>query len=115
MRHLSVFCTNRITFTLQLNFIKSSPFFDLFLLHSYNTYYVRVGGAAPTEDNANGYIATTFTVGGDVEPILVGDANGDTAITALDCSEIFKYIGKMSVTNVGTEIEPGSLGEKPVE
>lgn len=43
------------------------------------TYYVRVGGAAPTEDNANGYIATTFKVGEEPAGRTKGDVVGTTA------------------------------------
>ena len=69
------------------------------------TYYVRVGGAAPTTDNANGYIDTTFTVGSTEKPkVLIGSADGDTSVTANDCTEIFKYInGKIGTIRTDAE------------
>jgi hypothetical protein len=59
------------------------------------TYYVRIGGAEVGQDNPNGFIATTFTVGGTSQSVLVGDVNGDESITASDATEIFKNIALM--------------------
>ena len=70
-----------------IKFHQIFTFFRPFLLHSYNTYYVRVGG------NADGYIDTTFTVGS-TDPEnpyanstrLLGDVDGNNVLTGLDAS-----------------------------
>ena len=63
------------------------------------TYYVRVGGAAPTEDNANGYIDTTFTVGStggeDVPETfckMIGDFNADDDVTSTDVTFMLRCL-----------------------
>ena len=56
-----------------IKFQQIFTFFRPFLLHSYNTYYVRVGG------NADGYIDTTFTVGSTDTGRAKGDIVGTNA------------------------------------
>jgi len=56
------------------------------------TYFVRIGGAEVGQDNPNGFIATTFTVGSTKPDVLIGDVDGDKAITSFDYSEVAKYI-----------------------
>ena len=71
-----------------IKFHQIFTFFRPFLLHSYNTYYVRVGG------NADGYIDTTFTVGEDLDnPYAnstrkLGDIDGNNVLTGADASAI---------------------------
>ena len=71
-----------------IKFHQIFTFFRPFSLHSYNTYYVRVGG------NADGYIDTTFTVGeepagrakGDVVGSIAGDINIDDVVAVVQIS-----------------------------
>lgn len=65
------------------------------------TYYVRIGGAS------TGFVSGKFTVPGgtttDPDPkqkVLAGDANGDGSITAADCSEMYKFIGRVASNQI---------------
>ena len=57
-----------------IKFHQIFTFFRPFLLHSYNTYYVRVGGAAVSTSNPKGYISTQFEV-------AAPDAGNDVEVT----------------------------------
>ena len=63
-------------------------------------YFVRVGGANVSESNPNGFVATTMTINdaGEVDQVLIGDANGDGKITSADCTEIVKNIAEFEST-----------------
>lgn len=60
------------------------------------TYYVRLGGADVSAENEKGFVATTFTVGGEAPQVFIGDVDGDKDITAVDCSETAKSVIHMS-------------------
>lgn len=77
-----------------IKFHQIFTFFRPFSLHSYNTYYVRVGGAAVSTSNPKGYISTEFTVGD--TKVLIGDVDGVGGVDIQDASEVAKCCAHLS-------------------
>lgn len=76
------------------------------------TYEVRIGGDGSVRWG-------TFTVAGEdsgsEDKVLIGDADGDGYVAALDYAEIAKYCVGKTVTYVNTTVEVGKYGNKPTD